>query len=487
MMKKTAYLILIVFFFFGCDLQMDVEDIGTNLTEEQKNNIKKLWLNTGAAVNDHCFNWEAEKAHAEEMINKGVLKNVRIGHLDLPYVREHANWYIERGVTVLGIYENKALKQFVDDPSFDINEDFSKVVRANPGVKYWNIGNECNVFIEWRDNEGKLIRKMEEDEYMKIFKKVFFYACENHPDLILLNAPTLGITGGAGRLGIQIENGLFALSHGYVSQEDITNYNLKLADNGPGFYEAYRFKIVCFNFYSYKSDATDEYSYQLKRLSPKIRRWVTETGVEDWKKINDFVLEIYPRMINEMGVEKIFFYVFSQHGFHDPDDPDNRLDLSLVNNLALPLPADPAFKGGAPEWSPLGKALGLETPAGYHQDTTLSLNSSSDSMDLFFGFDNEKYLFTQNDSCEIINLDGRILRKKISCEIIDLGDRILRKQIFEPDGTISGIVSYYEREENGSIFGYVVKKTKEIVSVQEFSVDEISGLSKERIIEMKNY
>jgi len=353
-MKKLV-LILTILISFACQpFVTDVEKKFAGLTPEEKEEIRRNWKNSGACMNLHTFGFYdgLQQPDLQIMIDAGLIKWVRLGNLDVHGGQAFAQWFIDRGVQVLGIFENSYIKRYYDDPGFDITGAFSKVISENPEVKYWSVGNETEVFIWWPDEKGNEIH-MTPAQYMPIFKKVFFYACENHPDITLMNAPTLGITGGADRLGDLIDNlGLGDLSYGIVSQEDIETYNLRKY-HIPEFY---RLKIIGFNFYSYRSDATDVFSFQLKKLSPKTRRWITETGIEDWSKHLEFERLIYPKMINMIGAEKIFWYTFAMYALYDKTDPENRLDFSFRSNLPPPSP-DPAHMRGDPEWSPLAKVL----------------------------------------------------------------------------------------------------------------------------------
>jgi len=348
---KQFLILMIVLLSFAC-LQIDVDE-KTEVTQQEKEEIRRIWENSGDSTNVAPFGFYdlLQQPSLQTMINAGRIKWVRLGNLDLPDCQAFAQWFVDRGVEVLGIFENSYIKKYYDDPSFDITGAFSWVVSKNPGVKHWSIGNETEVFIWWPDEKGNKIY-MTPTQYMPVFKKVFFYARENHPELTLMNAPTLGTNNGGVKLGKHIALGLGDLSHGIVSQEDVEIYNLRYSRT-PGYY---RLRIVCFNFYSYESDATDGFSFQRGKLSPQIRVWVTETGVEDWKKHLEYVRLIYPKMINMFGAEKIFWYTFSQYGFYDRADESNRLDHSLRSNLA-PISLDPKHKGGYPEWSPLARVL----------------------------------------------------------------------------------------------------------------------------------
>lgn len=244
-----------------------------------------------------------QQPHLQKLIDAGQLRGVRAGaditntHLNVLY-----DFLAGNGVDILAIFPNEYLR------SPNVLEIFAQHVSAFPSVNTWEIGNEVGLFIT-----------MEPEEYMPIFKKIFYYAKENFPNVTIAAEAPVGNGGGSDVLRRMIDLGL-----------------KDMFDDG--------LTIVTIHFYSWRSTRLEEFKSQIARLPPQRRIWVTETNQDaakpSWEEQISFVNSIYPLLRNNLSAERIYWYDFAECG-----------EFALVKGLPDSCRTDP------PIYSPLMNAL----------------------------------------------------------------------------------------------------------------------------------
>lgn len=296
-LKFLIFAILIIFAFSVCKFKLPTSPD----TEESNNSIKTIW-SPYVGVFPSGIRENIQQPHLLKLIQAGVLKGVRLGWLDNPDAQYFARWFQGHGVEVLGLFENK----FLRDPN--VCQIFSQQVRQNSGITTWEIGNEVGGFIN-----------MSPEEYIKISTKLFYYVKQKHPYIILAIGAVAGNGRSADALRRMIDAGLD-----------------KLCQDG--------LKIVPIHFYSWESTRLQEFKSQIARLSAHVRIWITETNSmpPSWNTQIGYVEEIYPKLKNSLRAERIYWYVFAENrDFHGGE-------FSLVKGLT---------DGPPIEYSPLMKLL----------------------------------------------------------------------------------------------------------------------------------
>lgn len=294
MSKKILILSLVAFLAVSCKFDI----VGpSKITEDSTASVLANW---DPYIGVHAFNTAIQKPHLEKLIQAGQMSGARLD-IDSPESQELSRWFSSRGLEVLGIFPNKYLR----DPN--VCQIFSSKVSLNGNINYWEIGNEVSGFIN-----------MNPEEYMKIFKKVFYYAKSHHPNITVINQPPPGNGGGADNFRRMIDAGL----------DDLCRDGLE---------------IVSIHFYSESSTRIHEFKQQISRLPINTRIWITEANhlPGDWSKHIEYVNKVYPQLRNSLRAERIYWYVFSE-----------RSEFSLVKGLA---------DGLAAEYSPLMNILVGET------------------------------------------------------------------------------------------------------------------------------
>lgn len=284
MLNKSKLLILTIFttfsVFSACKFTLPTQSDSPNAGET--NMVRAIW---DPYVGVHPFGCDQniQQPHLLKLIETGALRGVRLGNLDNPEVQRFAKWFQGHGVEVLGTFDNRYLR----DPG--ICQNFSQHVAQNPGINVWEIGNEVSGFIG-----------MQPEEYMKIFKNLYYYVRQNHPNVVIAAQAPGGNGAGADEFRRMIDNGLD-----------------KLCEQG--------LQLVVIHFYSWKSTRLSEFKSQISRLPSYVRIWITETNdmPPSWGKQIGYVKEIYPKLRSSLRAERIYWYVFSEPS-----------DFSLVKGLA---------------------------------------------------------------------------------------------------------------------------------------------------------
>ncbi len=301
-MKKFIIFIALVVFLSACgDFSIQSPVGPSNLRDDNFSQVTAKW---DPYIGVHPFNPQIQKPHLEKLIQAGQLQGIRMDVSSFGF-QDLSSWFLSRGVEVLGIFSNEYLR------SPNVCQIFSNTVMQNRNIKYWEIGNEVTHFAG-----------IGPEEYMKIFKKVFYYAKSQHPNIVVINQAPVGNGQGADRLRRMIDAGL----------DDLCNNGLQ---------------VVSIHFYSHATTRIHEFKKQITRLPITTQIWITETNhmPANWLRHIEYVEKIYPRLRNSLRASRIYWYVFAEHG-----------EFSLVKGLSHGAPA---------EYSPLmiklaGENIGIE-------------------------------------------------------------------------------------------------------------------------------
>lgn len=286
-LKKLALPIIFILASGGCidDCQPDFLNSPSSIG---RSTVQKAW---SPYIGIHAYGGgESQKPYLEQLIKAGVLKGARIEGLSNPVVQQFAEWLNFRGVEVLGLFENKYLR----DPN--VYQIFGEQVRQNPTVRVWEIGNEVTGFIS-----------MSPQEYMPIFRNLFYYVKTNHLDVKL--APQ------SDGLGEMLDAGLDQLIRDGL-------------------------QIVTVHFYGRETLKVtlnlEDLEKQIARVPGTVQIWVTETGDNNWSNQISHVETNYPRLRSVLRAIRIFWYVFSEC-------PVNSGDFSLIKGLPEQCAAQPTL------------------------------------------------------------------------------------------------------------------------------------------------
>lgn len=274
--KKLALLIFFILASSGC-----IEDCQPDFNSPSRTGRSTLRQAWSPYVGIHAYGGgENQKPYLEQLIRAGVLKGARVEGLSNFHIQQFAEWLDSQGVEVLGLFENKYLR----DPN--VYQIFEEQARQNPKVRVWEIGNEVTGFIS-----------MSPQEYVSIFRNLFYYVKTNHLDIKL--APQ------SDGLGEMLDAGLDQLVRDGL-------------------------QIVTVHFYGGETLKTtrslEELEKQVARLPGTVQIWVTETSDDNWSNQISHVEINYPRLRSALRAIRIFWYVLSEC-------PSNDRDSSLIKGL----------------------------------------------------------------------------------------------------------------------------------------------------------
>ncbi|HXV26922.1 MAG TPA: hypothetical protein VD862_02795 [Candidatus Paceibacterota bacterium] len=237
--------------------------------------------------------------HVLNLMESGAMRGLRADMGPSSGGSDFARWAIANGLEdVVGIFPNEFLR---GSGAWDA---LRSEILANPGVDYWEIGNEIDVFTT-----------MSVSEYMPIFLDLHRRAREEFPEKAVIAQAPIGGGDGAKYVEQMLDQGL-----------------LELARRGE-------LPVLSLHFYSTGSTYIYTMKRQIQRLPGTTEIWVTETGIDDPGRHLEHVQTQYPRLRREWRATRIYWYVFAEcTGF------------SLVSGLPGACPATPSY-------SPLYQAL----------------------------------------------------------------------------------------------------------------------------------
>ena len=219
----------------------------------------------------HWFDWDknTQQPYLQPLLDKGAVRGIRIDY-NGPDTQLVASWALANGADdVLGILPNDALR---GDPCAALDS----AVRSAPAIRFWEIGNEVQLFVS-----------MTPEEYVPIYAAVAACA-EKYPDIIVIPAAPVGVMGGVDFLRRALDLGL-----------------LELAQKGQA-------RIIALHYYSTGSVYLPEAKRQVQRLPASTEIWVTETGIAIQAAHTDFVETEYPRLRANVRATRIYWYVFAE-------------------------------------------------------------------------------------------------------------------------------------------------------------------------------
>lgn len=275
---KIKLVILLSLLFFSC--------YKADISEDQVLN-RGVW---SEYINIHDFGFGLQDSYFRKLVETGAVIGIRIGKLDSSST---SNWLYGGRVEVLGIFDNEYLRES------NVCEVFENYTRRHPYIKYWEIGNEVEYFIN-----------MQPEEYMPIFEKI--YQTSKKLNVTVLSQAPFGNIDGAKIFERMVKLGL---------------------DKYPDI-------IVALHFYGYASEAIHKFAAQVHKLPFSTKVWVTEAGINQFSKHIGFVNQVYHDIQSSLRAERIYWYDFSECSEH-----------ALVSNLA------PACAGAGIGISPLFSAL----------------------------------------------------------------------------------------------------------------------------------
>ncbi len=270
MRQKTemlAIIILVIACFSSCKFTLPTQ----TADESSSNEIISKW---SPYVGVFPGISTIQETHLSKLANAGMVRGVRLGWLHLAESQRLARSIQSMGIEVMGLFENDFLR------APDVCEIFSGHVRNNPGVVYWEIGNEITYV--------KLFQK----EYVEIVKKLFFYAKQHHPEIIIVSGGIGGNVAAADSLRQMIDAGLD-----------------KLCRDG--------LKVVTIHFYSLGAfTRIAEFKSQIMRLPSHVRIFITEANTmpPTWNNQISYVKEMYPQLRDALRAERIYWYAFCGDG-----------------------------------------------------------------------------------------------------------------------------------------------------------------------------
>ncbi|HUO75667.1 MAG TPA: glycosyl hydrolase [Candidatus Paceibacterota bacterium] len=243
-------------------------------------------------VGMHSFDWSlnVQQPFLQPLLDNGSIRGVRLEYFG-PDTQSAASWLLANGATdVLGILPDSMLKP-------DTCAALEMAVHGAPAIRYWEIGNEVQLFTA-----------ISPQEYAPIFAAAAACVVDKGLDVIVIPAAPVGNMGGQDFLRGILDAGV-----------------LKLADGG-------RVPILALHYYSTGSTFMPDVARQVQRLPANTEIWVTETGVDSQAAQVDFVREQYPRIHASWRATRIYWYVFSECSGY-----------SLVGGLASPCKTGPSF------------------------------------------------------------------------------------------------------------------------------------------------
>lgn len=309
--KSLVFIIFIIFAFSSCKFELPTSP--NSLGEEEKNGAIKTW---DPYIGVHPFGFDAglQQQHLLKLIQAGVLRGVRMGNLGNPETQRFVNWFQFQGVEVLGLFDNK----FLREPN--VCQILSQIIAQNQGIKVIEIGNEVRGFVN-----------MSPEEYMRIATLLFYYAKQYHPDVKLAIGAVAGNGSSADDLRRMIDAGLDQLCHDGL-------------------------EIVPIHFYSRESTRLQEFKSQIDKLPASTRIWITETNdmPPSWNTQIGYITEMYPKF-GSVKAERKYFYTFAE---------ESASEFSLVRGLV---------DGGPILYSPLMNLLiGADETNSALIDTTIN-------------------------------------------------------------------------------------------------------------------
>jgi hypothetical protein len=237
---------------------------------------------------------EDQLPYLETLMDRGALRGVRID-LNNRDAECFARWVTAQGGDVLAIFSNEHLR------SPNVWDVLKEQMARNPDIRYWEIGNEIDVFTN-----------ITVAEYLPVFLDLHRRAGEEFPDRVVIPQAPCGGCQGAAHVREMMDGGLLSLAH-------------------QG-----RLPVVSVHYYSLHSTYLGDIKTQIERLPPSTQVWVTETGIPDVGRHVEHVRTEYPRIRSMVRATRIYWYVFAECS-----------ELSLVQGLASPCAVSP------PQPSPL--------------------------------------------------------------------------------------------------------------------------------------
>ncbi len=234
-----------------------------------------------------------------ELMAHGALRGARVGLSEPEVMSQVPNavnqWLSSQGLELLVIVDDYLL--FHDN----LEEIMDRVVSLSPGVTTIQIGNEVTP-------------AMSIEQYMKVFRHIYYYVSVRYPDITLVAQSTFG----SGK-------------YGSVELEKMIALGLK--DMSP------QRVIIGMNVYDEPTllANADVLNSQLREY----RVWVTETGSSNPEEQVGHVINFYPELNNILRSERIYWYALWG------GDSGSDTGLSLIKSPETP-----------PIWeSPLYKVL----------------------------------------------------------------------------------------------------------------------------------
>jgi hypothetical protein len=213
---------------------------------------------------------EAYQDALTRLVRNGSLKGVRaeIGHANIHGLTNSAINTL--GLDVLGLINNLFLFES------NIEARIDEIFRNYPTIRYFQVGNEITTILP---RSGPT---MTVEEYMVVFKRIYNHVQKNHPNRAVLLVQSAIGSGGSGAREIErmIELGLKEMSPDHIR--------------------------IAFNCYTVS--ASNGYRDILDGSLRNYRVWITETGVADYNEHISFVAQDYPRLINNLRPERIYWY-----------------------------------------------------------------------------------------------------------------------------------------------------------------------------------
>lgn len=254
-------------------------------------------------MHPYSFNEGLQQKYLLPLIESGALRGVRLDfELGVRHGGEdYARWFADNGIEdILAIFPNQYLR---GPNAWDVLRTH---MSAHPEVKYWELGNEVDLFVG-----------MTPEEYTPIFLDLHAKASREFPDQITMPMPIFGGADAVRFLKKMMDLGLEARAR---------DPEIPL-------------KLLSVHYYGHLGPFLRGVKEQLERV-PTVEVWVTETGSEDVGNHIAWVEHEYPRMRNELRATRIYFYNFSGCD-----------EFMLVRGLPAQCRTDP------PRFSPLYDAL----------------------------------------------------------------------------------------------------------------------------------
>lgn len=225
----------------------------------------------------HSFAWDQniQQPYLAPLLERHVVRGLRLD-AQVSEAQQIASWALSMGADdVLGIFPD----EYLSAPN--VEDLFCAMVRANPAIEYWEIGNEVQLFIT-----------MPAEQYVPIFIGLYRHALAHHPEITVIPQASVGVTGGDAYIRRMLDAGVLGLAK----------------DPDP----ATRLRVFAIHYYSVGSTYLPEAKRQIQRLPADVEVWVTESGVNSSGGQVDFVRTEYPRLRAMVRATRIYWYVFSE-------------------------------------------------------------------------------------------------------------------------------------------------------------------------------